>query len=301
MRLPLSAAFLLLCLVLGVPAAASSEEIRLKMNGLTVNALWQDQGSSEVVLLLHGTLAHNDMDVIRGLRTALEEAGLSSMAINLSLDIDDRHGMYDCSQPHRHREEDALPELAAWIDWLKTEKGIESVVLLGHSRGGNQVAQKLATGPGETVVAGVLLAPSTWQRETAEDAYRSRFGVELGSVLKQAEELAAKGAPDSLMPDTGLLYCDPGQVSAASFLSYYRPDPSRDTPSLLPGIAVPVLVIAGSEDSVVQGLTEAMSAQTLKPGQQFAVVDGADHFFRDLFAYDVVDLIVAFLDERAPE
>lgn len=47
--------------------------------------------------------------------------------------------MYDCAKPHRHRLVDALDEIAAWVDWLK-QRGASDIVLLGHSRGGNQAA-----------------------------------------------------------------------------------------------------------------------------------------------------------------
>ena len=79
------------------------------------------------------------------------------------------------------------------------------------------------------------------------------------------------------------------------------PNRAAISDTLLQKIEVPVLVIAGSEDSVVQGLSGAMAGQALKPGQQFAVVEGADHFFRDLYAYDVVELVTAFMDEWVAE
>jgi alpha/beta superfamily hydrolase len=57
-----------------------------------------------------------------------------------------------------------------------------------------------------------------------------------------------------------------------------------------------VLVIAGSEDDTVKGLVE--KTQPLADGKrvQLKVVDGADHFFRDLYAEDVADAVQAMLD-----
>jgi pimeloyl-ACP methyl ester carboxylesterase len=68
-----------------------------------------------------------------------------------------------------------------------------------------------------------------------------------------------------------------------------------DTPALLPQIGTPVLVVAGSEDAVVKGLVEKV--QPLADGKrvQLKVVEGADHFFRDLYAEDVADAVKAML------
>ena len=70
-----------------------------------------------------------------------------------------------------------------------------------------------------------------------------------------------------------------------------------DTPRLIPEIKAPVLVIAGSEDKVVEGLVEKM--QPLADGQrvQLIVLEGADHFFRDLYADDIGDAVQALLDK----
>ena len=65
------------------------------------------------------------------------------------------------------------------------------------------------------------------------------------------------------------------------------------TPSLVAAIEPPVLVIAASEDQSVPGVAAAMG----EAGDASVVeIDGADHFFRDLYVYDMVEAIVEFLD-----
>lgn len=96
-----------------------------------------------VVLTLHGGLAHGRMSLMAYLQQLLVEAGHNSLSINLSLGVDDRRGMLPCDQTHRHRQDDAIEELAAWSRWLKAQ-GARSIVLLGHSRGGAQVARYAA-------------------------------------------------------------------------------------------------------------------------------------------------------------
>jgi pimeloyl-ACP methyl ester carboxylesterase len=228
-----------------------AEEIKLEHAGLMLNANlvaaqddWQD---GTVVLITHGTLAHNGMEIISTLQSLLAEQGLTSIAPNLSLGLNDRRSAYDCEVPHRHRHTDALDEIGAWVDWLKT-KGVKDLMLLGHSRGGNQAAW-FALERLEPVVKGVVLvAPLTWSEAYATSDYKKRFATELDPVLKRAEALAAAGKGDEWMEDTGFIYCPKTKVQAQSFLSYHAPEPRLDTPSLLDDVKVPVLVIAGTED-----------------------------------------------------
>ena len=71
--------------------------------------------------MTHGALAHNGMEIIATLQGLFTEADISSLAINLSLGLDDRHGMYDCATPHTHKHSDALNEIDVWLDWLETQ------------------------------------------------------------------------------------------------------------------------------------------------------------------------------------
>src|SRR5690606_31014262 len=86
-----------------------------------------------VLLIVHGTLAHKDMELIEALQTALADRGFASLAPSLTLGLDRREGMYDCAQPHTHAHEDAVAEIGAWVKWLK-DNGTQQVWLLGHSR-----------------------------------------------------------------------------------------------------------------------------------------------------------------------
>ncbi len=174
-------------------------------------------------------------------------------------------------------------------------QGAERIALMGHSRGGNQTAWFAAERDDPSIRAILLLAPGTSQYEAAATGYERRFDRDLGALLEEARSLP----PDSLMEQIPFLQerCSEALVSAGSFISYYANEPRRDTPSLLPRIEKPVLVIAGSEDSVVPGL-EGRVAPYLNDNVRFAMVDGADHFFLDLYMEDVADAVVAFLGER---
>jgi len=112
-----------LVLVLSVSSAAFADEVKITggpytLNGDLVIADGQEI-ADRIVLIVHGTLAHKDMDLIETLQTAFEEVGQNSLAINLSLSLDDRTGFYPCNILHTHKSSDALKEIDAWIDWLR--------------------------------------------------------------------------------------------------------------------------------------------------------------------------------------
>ena len=278
---------------------AAAEEVTLTDRGLVLNANLETTGADwqqgPVVLMTHGTLAHGGMEIMQTLQSALQERGISSLSMTLSLGLDNRNGMYDCATPHTHRHTDAVDEIGAWLGWLQGQ-GVEEVALLGHSRGGNQSARFAAEHPDAPISAVILLAPQTWSETAAVQDYDKRFGKALEPQLERARLLDAEGRGAEMLAPVDFIYCAETSATAAAFLSYYSPDPRMDTPSLIPEIKVPVLVVAGSEDDVVEGLVEAV--QPLADGERvnLIVLDGADHFFRDLYAEEIADDVQTLLE-----
>lgn len=251
--------------------------------------------SDEVILLLHGTLAHLDMETIKGLQAVLGERGHNTLAINLSFSLDMRTGAYDCAVPHRHLYTDAIDELSVWLDWL-AKKGIKDVTLLGHSRGGGQAAWFGAERGHDLVKRLVLLAPATWNEEKAANGFVRSHGRPLADVLKDARLHVASGKGEEMMKGVGILYCAGADVTAESFLSYYQPDPRFDSPTEMPKIKQPVLVIAAGLDKVVPDVVQKVTPLVASDGIRLVVVDDAGHFFLDLFSEDVADAIEEFID-----
>jgi pimeloyl-ACP methyl ester carboxylesterase len=287
-------ALLLLFLVTGAPA----EGVKLSHGGLSLNANLETTGANwqkgPVVLMTHGQLAHAGMEIMQALQAALKDRGVSSLSITLSLGIDNRSGMYDCKVPHTHRHDDAIDEIGAWLGWLQAQ-GVAKAALLGHSRSGNQAARFALARPDAPVAAVVLIAPQVWTAAATAQDYEKRYGKPLAAPLARAQQLVAEGKGNAMLENVDFLFCPDTSVTAATFLSYYAADERFDTPRLIPQIKPPVLVVAGSEDQVMQGLIDKV--QPLADGQrvQLKVVDGADHFFRDLYAEDVADAIRAML------
>lgn len=298
MRPIITVAFLLLSLGSQI---LSAEQVSLPHQGLTLHANLSAAGDNgmkgPVVVMTHGTLAHNDMEIIKGLQDMLADRGISTLAINLSLGLDKRpSAMYDCPTPHRHKHTDALDEIGAWVDWLKA-KGARNLALLGHSRGGNQTAWYAAERHDPIISHVFLIAPSTWSEDSAAKDYEKRYGKPLLPALKQAQDLVAAGKPQSMMKPLGFIYCEDTQATAEAFVSYYAPDPRQDSAALIPRIQAPVIVFAGSDDKVVVGLIEQVKPLADGERIRLEVADGADHFFRDLYSEDIADIIAETLGE----
>lgn len=290
-----------MCVSVIAAAPLAAQEVKLQHEGLTLNAeLELADGKSladGLIVMTHGTLAHARMEIMRGLQNTFREYGFNTLAINLSLDQDDRHGMYDCASTHGHKHTDALDEIGLWLDWAEGQ-GAKEVVLLGHSRGGNQTAWFAAERDAPGVRAVVLIAPMTWDETDARASYEERYGQSLDKVLAQAQQLVKQGKGDAVMKDVDFVYCEDADVTTGSFVNYYAADSRRDTPSLLPKIDEPVLVIIGSQDTVVKHLEE--NVNPLADGQRVSmtVIDGAGHMFRDLYLYDIVEGVQAFLEKH---
>jgi pimeloyl-ACP methyl ester carboxylesterase len=277
--------------------AAEAREVTLKHEGLTLNADYElaagKTPADGVILITHGTLAHRGMETISYLQNLLKDKGYNTLAINLSLGLDSRHGMYDCKITHRHRNADAAEEIGAWVEWLKAQ-GAARVTVLGHSRGATQTALYAAERDNASVKAVVLLAPATRENNDAAD-YQRRHNKPLAPVLDQAQQLVKQGKGRTVLEHIDLLYCPDTSATAESFVSYHGPDPRLDSPSLLPRLKQPTLVVVAGNDEVVVSLDKKVAPLADGKRVQMKVVDGADHFFRDLYADDAVEAIDAFL------
>jgi pimeloyl-ACP methyl ester carboxylesterase len=286
-------ATVMLSLSLILPANADTIQIThqgIALNGVLTLAEEKNLSTDGIVMMVHGTLGHAKMDTLTTLQAVLNEYGYNVLSINLSLGVTDRPlQMYTCDQPQNHQHTDALGEIGAWLQWLATEKAVTKVTLLGHSRGGNQVAWFMTTNDTPLVNAVVLLAPMTHQVGT-------QLTEKQQEVLAAAQQHIALEQPDALLEEVPFLYCPAATASATAIVSYVSPEPKMHTPNLLTEIAQPTLVIAGSEDDVVMNLAEQVTPLIEQHERlKYHEVMGAGHFFRDLYAYDVADAINDFL------
>ena len=89
----IAASLLVAAAVLMPGRPAPAEEVKINHGGLTLNADLELAGGKTladgVVLMTHGLLAHKGMEIMTALKGLLAERGLNTLAINLSLNLDD--------------------------------------------------------------------------------------------------------------------------------------------------------------------------------------------------------------------
>ncbi|MEB4593368.1 alpha/beta hydrolase [Candidatus Thiothrix sp. Deng01] len=275
-----------------------AEEVTVKQGDINLRAdLELASGKTVkdgVILMLHGTLANNKMEIMQSLADLLKEKGYNTLSVNLSFGIDKRPSeMLDCAVEHKHKHEDAVTELDAWMNWLKGQ-GATKVVLLGHSRGGNQVAWYAAEKDSGLLEKVVMVAPATADPDKASQEYAERYKKPLTEIMAEASRLVEDGKGDIPLELPGFLHCENAKASAASIVSYYNNDEHKNTPSLLPKIHKPMLIVMGSADEVVTDLPTQLQG-VKQANLTVETVDGADHFFRDLYADELADKVEAFI------
>lgn len=288
-----------LALVISLPLTARSEEVTIPYKGLNlIGELEMADGKTfkdGVIVITHGTMAHNKMEIITTVQGLLKERGLNTLAINLSLGLDNRRGQYDCAVTHRHKHSNAFTEMALWVKWLR-KQGAGKIVLAGHSRGGNQTAQYMADKKVPKVLGAVLISPATWDKDREAETYKKNYKVTLNSVLGKMNRAVVTKKGDTVFKDIDFIYCPKTSVTAATFADYYAEDVYLDTPTVLVRVKKPVLVVAASEDTVVTDLPEKMVG-VVNNHIKFTVIDGADHFFLDFYAEDLADVITEFVEK----
>jgi pimeloyl-ACP methyl ester carboxylesterase len=277
---------------------AKAAEVTLEYRDLTLNAnleLAEGQDlAAGVVLILHGMTAHNQMEIIEASQASLLENGYSSLAINLSLDIDNRKGFFDCSWTHTHEADDAVDELAVWVQWLR-QKGVKKIVLLGHSRGANQTMIYAVERDEPEITHVVLLAPNTTLNGKRQ--YEARFGSNFDDNLARVKSMVESGRGDELIEKFDFFFCPKTTISANSFYSYYRYDDRfLAFDRYLPRMPRPTLVIVGTDDDLQPNIPEHVAPYVDGERIRLEEIEDAGHFFRDLNIEEAIEIAIDFID-----
>ncbi|TMJ28986.1 MAG: alpha/beta hydrolase [Alphaproteobacteria bacterium] len=273
--------FCLALLLAAGGAPAHAEPVQIKPSLLRLNGNLElppgKTASDGLVVMVHGTLSWHGQETIAALQKNLKARGLGSLAVTLSLGVDDRQRTRRCDVVHDYALAGAKREVGLWLEWLKGQKA-QHVDLLGFSRGGAQVA---AFAPEfHDVRKVVLLAPAFATSVEQAEIYKRSFGHDLAPEIEKARE-------NPLQKRTvDFLTCKQATVLNATFLDGYAELPPR----LAAKTGHPTLVIVAGKDEVVPDLAKRLPSE-VKP----VVIDGADHFFHDLYGDDAAGLIAKFL------
>jgi len=273
--------FCLALLLAAGGAPAHAEPVQIKPSLLRLNGNLElppgKTASDGLVVMVHGTLSWHGQETIAALQKNLKARGLGSLAVTLSLGVDDRQRTRRCDVVHDYALAGAKREVGLWLEWLKGQKA-QHVDLLGFSRGGAQVA---AFAPEfQNVRKVVLLAPAFATSVEQAEIYKRSFGHDLAPEIEKARE-------NPLQKRTvDFLTCKQATVLNATFLDGYAELPPR----LAAKTGHPTLVIVAGKDEVVPDLAKRLPSE-VKP----VVIDGADHFFHNLYGDDAAGLIAKFL------
>jgi len=278
MRKHFSLALLLLAAVSG-PARAEPVQIKpslLRLNG-NLELPAGKTAADSVVVMVHGTLSWYGQETIAALQKNLKARGVGSLAITLSLGVDDRQRTRRCDVKHDYALAGAKREVGLWLEWLKGQNA-KFVDLLGFSRGGAQVA---AFAPEfQDVRRVVLLAPAFATSVEQAEIYKRAFGHDLAAEIEEARKAPLQ------QRTVDFLTCKQAPVLNATFLDGYSEMPPR----LAAKTGHPTLVVVAGKDEVVPDLAKRLPSD-VKP----VVIDGADHFFHDLYGEEAADVVAKFL------
>lgn len=275
---------LALLLLAAASAAARAQPVQIKPGLQRLNAnLEMPAGKTAadgVVLMVHGTLSWYGQETIAALQKNLKARGVGSLAITLSLGIDDRQGPRRCDVVHDYALAGAKREVGLWLEWLAGQ-GARTVDLLGFSRGAAQVA----TFAPELARARrvVLVAPAFATASEQAESYQRAFGHPLASEIAEARKSPLQ------QRTVDFLNCKQATVLNATFLDGYAEMPA----SLAAKTGHQTLVVVAGKDEVVPDLAAKLPAD-VKP----VVIDGATHFFLDLYGEEAADAIAAFLKKE---
>jgi pimeloyl-ACP methyl ester carboxylesterase len=273
----------LLCLALlaFAPGMAVAEPVQIKPSLTRLNGNFElppgRTASDGVVVIVHGTLSWYGQETIAALQRNLKARGVGSLAITLSLGVDDRQRTRRCDVTHDYALAGAKREVGLWLEWLKGQQA-KSVDLLGFSRGGAQVAAMAPELPSVRKV--MLLAPAFATSVEQAEIYQRAFGHALQPEIDEARKnpLATR--------TVDFLTCKQAPVLNATFLDGY----AELAPRLAARTGKPTMVIVAGKDEIVPDLAKRLPSE-VKP----VVIDGAGHFFLDLYGEEAADAIAKFM------
>ena len=207
-------------------------------------------------------------DALKHVANEFAKQGIASLRI-------DKRGVA-ASAAAATKEEDLrfttyVDDAVAWIDFLKQQKRVSRIVVLGHSEGaliGSIAAQR------PDVAGFVSLAGAGFR---AGEVLRRQLGVQLVGDLKTRAFAAIVELEEGRLvanspPELAALF----RPSVQPYLiSWFRFDPAAEIAKL----KMPVLIVQGTTDIQV-GVEDAKALAAAKPEAKLVIIDGMNHVLR---------------------
>jgi pimeloyl-ACP methyl ester carboxylesterase len=280
----------------------STEPVEIKYNSITLNGFYSSQSekSKSIAIILHGTRGHQNLELISSLRDSLLDNGLDSLTINLSYGINDRvNDFLSCDIEHKHKQSGSQYEIKLWYEYIK-KIGYKKIYLIGHSRGGLDIInfyENLDSQHQESIDSIFLLAPISETWESSVSRYKENYDIDINDLVNQKSKKLK----------INFLGCEDATVYSDSFLDYYliggddhffSSEATRFSDKGLNlhlfNTSGKVYVITASEDTVVPNtyrIVRDVVTKNKEENIELYQVDGADHFFRDFYFDDLMEII----------
>ncbi|MEL0280741.1 MAG: alpha/beta hydrolase, partial [Gammaproteobacteria bacterium] len=262
-------------------------------NGLVLNANLKSNSQSDTIfILVHGTRGYKDMEIIKSLSQKIYDYGYSSLSINLSYDIDNRASEFlSCDRVHTHNEHTSIDEIVSWYRYLENQD-YKNIYFIGHSRGAFNVIQAMAIINNNNIKA-YLLAPVIDTYIGTKNYYDQEHNLPYETLINNKDEFIISDR----YPSINFLFCENARVSSSTFRSYL--DLSKNQTlypftfsiiDLLKDTNSMVTIFSGTDDEILLDSYKKLN-QINQPNISHILIDGADHFFIDIYLDDVIDII----------
>ena len=285
--------FLIVCLV-SISVLASSENIKInRHDGLTLNAKFSTNLKNDsVYMIVHGTRGFKTMEIVKSLEQKIFFKGHDVLSINLSYGINNRNDSFlSCDIEHTHNEYESVREIINWYRYLLS-KNYKTITLVGHSRGGFNIIQA-AEIIGNKDLELHLLAPTVDTYEGTKDYYSAEHNLPYDQVIQNNDEYIIS----ERYPSINFLFCQDARVSSITFRSYLDFSENRskypftfDILKLLHKSNYNVAIYSGSADEILLDSYKTFESID-KANITHYIIDDGDHFFRDIYLDDVIDLM----------
>lgn len=221
--------------------------------------------SKGAILYIHG-MAGNfyESKFLDVMAKVLTDAGWSFLTVNTrghdfisEILVDGKKEGYKRIGNSYEMFEECVLDIKAWIDWL-AERGVENIILEGHSLGGPKVVHYLAETQDSRVKRLILMSPADMVGLAEQEDYHQK-------LLSEAKVLVEKGEGKKILSRQ---LWDYYPLSANTYLNFFTKDNpidvfntfDKDKPSSLAKISIPILAFFGEkDDSVILPIVEVLN------------------------------------------
>ncbi len=286
---------IIILILFSYAAVADDQKIKImSQNGVSINGnFYTQEHSDSVFLIIHGTRGFKSMEVIDTLAKKIAYEGHDVLTINLSYNIDDRSDNFlPCDIIHKHNEHDSVNEIIVWYKYLLSKNKYKNISLVGHSRGALNAVQASFLLNDERIRM-YLLAPIIDTYLGTSKYYKEEHNLPYDEVIVRDDDIIISDE----YPPINFLFCENANVSLSTFKSYLDLSGTRanfpftfNIVQLLESSENPIMIFSGTDDEILLDSYKKIT-EINKPNIKHYIIDGGDHFFRDIFLDDVIDVI----------